>query len=303
MKTIKTILLVLVYAIIFFMPLVVLLLAPKEETDIRSLNESSIAEIEDIISQDESISMEISEEMSNEVSNEAPNEDIAVLEPISKQYAVVNSDVISELKSELDYCQGNLRLTKSVINYATLLGYEDTCEFLQILYQDCENYQYYIDYYEKRISELNDIKYTQGTNEYPAATYIWNYMKKQGWSDYVCAGILGNIMQETGGRTLNIDYMHSSNYYGMCCWNKEYHPEVVGLDLDGQCAYLIETTARAMEKYGYLYQEGYTFQDFLEAESIEEAAAAFMIVYERPGHTNPIKRVQNGEKAYEYFTT
>lgn len=126
-------------------------------------------------------------------------------------------------------------------------------------------------------------------------------MKEQGWNDYVCAGIMGNIMQETGGRTLDIDYMHSNAYYGMCCWKKEYHPEVVGLELEGQCAYLVKTTISCMNTYGYLYEPGYDFEAFLNADSIQEAAAAFMIVYERPGHDNPTKRVENGVKAYQYF--
>ena len=137
--------------------------------------------------------------------------------------------------------------------------------------------------------------------EYPAATYIWSYMKEQGWSDYVCAGIMGNIMQETGGRTLDINYMHDNNYYGMCCWKKEYHPEVVGADLEGQCEYLINTITSCFNDCGYLYKEGYNFEEFLAAESIEEVATAFMVVYERPGHTISTKRVENGEKAYEYF--
>lgn len=36
--------------------------------------------------------------------------------------------------------------------------------------------------------------------QYPEATQIWLYMKENfGWSDIVCAGIMGNIMAEIGG--------------------------------------------------------------------------------------------------------
>jgi hypothetical protein len=36
--------------------------------------------------------------------------------------------------------------------------------------------------------------------QYPEATQIWFYMKENfGWSDIVCAGIMGNIMAEIGG--------------------------------------------------------------------------------------------------------
>ena len=262
-----------------------------------SVDESNQSSTADLTSEIESAPIETSDEISDETSKEEP----IILVPFSEQYTVIESNVISELKSELNYCQENFSFAQSIINSAVELGYKDTCDFLQIIYQDCENYQSYIDYYEEKINELNNIKHTESLNEYPAATYIWDYMKSQGWNDYVCAGIMGNIMQETGGRTLNIDYMHDNAYYGMCCWRKKYHPNVVGLDLDGQCAYLVETVIKIMDSHGYLYRKGYTSKDFLEAESIEEAAAAFMIVYERPEHTNPIRRVENGEKAYEYF--
>jgi hypothetical protein len=228
-------------------------------------------------------------------------EDIVVLEPVSNQYILIETDSIEELEEELAYCQNNLYISQLLIDFAIDLGYENTDDFLQVIYRDYQNYQSYIQYYEEKISELNKLK-PEEPDQYPAATYIWNYMKAQGWSDYVCAGIIGNIMQETGGRTLNINYDFDGNgYYGICCWSKKYHPDVVGLDLEGQCTYLVETVEKIMNTYGRLYQKGYTFEDFLDAESIEEAANAFMVVYERPGYKKSPKRVQNGEKAYEYF--
>lgn len=221
-----------------------------------------------------------------------------ILEATSKQYAVVESDSIRELEIELAYCQEKLHLSQSIIDSAMELGYEDTCDFIQVIYQDCENYQSYIFHYEERIKELKEIQYA----EYPAAAYIWYYMKAQGWSDYVCAGIMGNIMQETGGTTLNINYKHEDKYYyGMCCWRKEYHPEVVGLDLEGQCEYLVRSAESIINTYGYLYKDGYDFEQFLAATSIEEVANAFMVVYERPGYTESPKRIANGERAYAYF--
>ena len=226
-------------------------------------------------------------------------EDIIILEPISQQYVLIESDSIEELENELAYCQNNLYLSQLLIEFAIELEYGDTQDFLAVIYEDCQNYQSYIQYYEDKIDELNKL---QQAKDYPTAAYIWNYLKAQGWSDYVCAGIMGNIMQETGGRTLNINYTFDGNgYYGICCWSKKYHPDVVGLDLEGQCAYLVETVEKIMNTYGKMYKRGYTFEDFLEAESIEEAANAFMVVYERPGYKKSPKRVRNGEKAYEYF--
>ncbi len=227
-------------------------------------------------------------------------EELPKLEPLSRSYEVLDSENIKELEVELEYCESQYSLALAAVESITALNYDN--ELLAILQEDCDNYNSYINYYKERIKKLKyTTKYTEQHAEYPAATFIWYYMKDQGWSDYVCAGIMGNIMQEVGGRTLNINYLHSNAYYGICCWKKVYHPGVVDKDLEGQCEYLVATVANAMNKGGYLYQDGYTFEDFLEAESVEEAAAAFMIVYERPGHTDPTKRVQNGERAFNYF--
>lgn len=261
-----------------------------EDGDNQSTSDISNGAIEGAISKNESVFEEISKE------------EVETIKPLSEEYTLLESNVISELQSELNYCKRNLCLSQSIISYTKKIGYKDTSDFIQALYQDCKNYQTYIDIYEEQINELSDMKYTQGLKEYPVATYIWYYMKEQGWSDYVCAGIMGNIMQETGGRTLNIDCLYDGNgYYGMCCWKKQYHPEVVKLGLEGQCEYLVKTLSKVMDSHGYLYEEEYTFQDFLDAKSVEEVAAAFMIIYERPEHSNPIKRVENGEKAYRYF--
>ena len=262
---------------------------PSKEQD-SSTQEETFSEV---TTEEESTTTEESVVESEE--SEAPEEPHK-LEPISRSYEIIDSENIKELEIELSYCESQYSLTIAAIESITMLSYDT--DLLAVLQEDCDNYSSYINYYKERIQEL---KYNAQYAKYPAATFIWYYMKYQGWSDYVCAGIMGNIMQEVGGRTLNINYMHSNAYYGICCWKKVYHPGVVDKDLEGQCEYLVATVANALNYGGYLYQDGYTFEDFLAAESVEEAAAAFMIVYERPGHTDPTKRVQNGVKAYEYF--
>lgn len=237
----------------------------------------------------------IDEEVSEEI--EEPS-----LKPVSSFYEPITEGDLGLFTKELEYCEAQSDAALAAYNNLIALGYSPEDEMLICLEQDAVTFLNYANHYTQIIQDQYAVRHpTSALEEYPVATYIWCYMKEQGWSDYVCAGIMGNIMQETGGRSLNINYMHSNNYYGMCCWKKAYHPRVVGADLKGQCEYLLETIIPSMNTYGYMYQDGYTFEDFLEAESIEEAAAAFMIVYERPGHTNPTKRVENGQKAYKYF--
>ena len=51
---------------------------------------------------------------------------------------------------------------------------------------------------QERIAERE--KYEQKLREYPEATRVWYYMKDVfGWSDELCAGVMGNIMAEIGG--------------------------------------------------------------------------------------------------------
>ena len=45
---------------------------------------------------------------------------------------------------------------------------------------------------------------TQASGKYSQATQVWNGLKALGLNDYVCAGIMGNIMAEVGGQTLDI---------------------------------------------------------------------------------------------------
>lgn len=251
------------------------------------------------------VTIEISDFVSEESEHICPEVSIPEVEPMvpaSLSYErLIEGDLITFTK-ELEYCEAQSDAALESYNQLISLGYDPSEDILLCLEQDAVVFLEHANYYAQIIQEKYAVRYpSSALEQYPAATYIWGFMKDQGWSDIVCAGVMGNIMQETGGRTLDIDYMHSNNYYGMCCWKKEYHPEVVDADLQGQCEYLLKTIVSCFNQDGFLYEEGYTFQDFLEAETIEEAAGAFMIVYERPGHTNPIKRTENGQKAYDYF--
>ena len=60
-------------------------------------------------------------------------------------------------------------------------------------------------------------------------------MKNLGWNDYVCAGILGNMMAEAGGGTLDLQTtIYGNGFYGLCQWNQVFADKVWGADLKGQ---------------------------------------------------------------------
>ena len=137
--------------------------------------------------------------------------------------------------------------------------------------------------------------------EYPAATQIWRYMKAQGWNDYVCAGIMGNLMAEVGGQTLDIRYtLSSSGYYGMCQWSRGYS-QVWGAGLETQCDFLRDTIKYEFDTYGFKYQKGFNFNSFLNMTDAQQAALAFAKSYERCASGSYGVRQKNAVKAYNYF--
>ena len=251
---------------------------------------------------------------SSQYEEEFSEEEITIIEfQNCCNIAIVASSDIKVLQTEIikwqthhqhmiDYIEELQILEGMETTAAALAASKEAAKSLNII----QNYQEQIHIlYQDLINSANDSVWDIFDMEYPAATMIWNYMKDLGWSDYVCAGVMGNIMQETGGRTLDINYMHSNDYYGMCCWKKEYHPDVVGLGLKGQCDYLVQTIIKCMNNNALsenpLYQANYDYQAFLNASTIEEATTAFMVIYERPGHELSQKRIENAYKAYNYF--
>lgn len=144
--------------------------------------------------------------------------------------------------------------------------------------------------------------------EYPVATEVWLYMiNEMGYSKIVAAGIMGNMMAECGGLTLKLDWTATnpkSGCYGLCQWHPKYHTEVQGADLQGQLEYMKKSFPKSMSQQWALngYKEGFTYEEFLALQDIEEAAKAFCLIYERPGGYNP-KRGDYALQAFRYFTT
>ena len=155
---------------------------------------------------------------------------------------------------------------------------------------------------EEAVRKAEEAKWTTKAAEYPAATQIWRYMKAQGWNDYVCAGIMGNLMAEVGGQTLDIRYtLSSSGHYGMCQWSRGYS-QVWGAGLETQCNFLRDTIKYEFDTYGFNYQKGFNFNSFLNMTDARQAALAFAKSYERCASGSYGIRQENAIKAYNYFT-
>ena len=131
--------------------------------------------------------------------------------------------------------------------------------------------------------------------EFPEAEQVWMELKKAGYSDAVCAGILGNIMAECSGCTFNLRpdvYDASGCYYGICQWNKWGYPQVQGKDLDFQIQFLLDTMESRFRS---------NYDNFVHSESPRDAALRFAIFYEGCAEFSYPVRQRNAEKALEYF--
>lgn len=136
--------------------------------------------------------------------------------------------------------------------------------------------------------------------EYKDAKYVWDYFQELGYNDYVCAGILGNMMVECGGHTLDLQStIETEGYYGICQWSKEYYPDIVGGALEEQCKFLSDNIEEIMN----LFEGEEAFNNFLNVQDEKEAAIIFADNYERCANASYEVRQKCASIAYEYFTS
>ena len=155
---------------------------------------------------------------------------------------------------------------------------------------------------EETTTESSGYVYSE---KYPTAATIWNYLKDLGYSNAVCAGIMGNIMAEVGGHTLHIQpYLNDTGgaYYGICQWSTYYYPQVQGMSLSQQLDLLASTIRSEINTFGYKYYSGFNYSAFLSITDAGVAAKAFAVCYERCASWTYSVRVSNAYKAYDYFT-
>jgi hypothetical protein len=148
-------------------------------------------------------------------------------------------------------------------------------------------------------------KIQQWEEEYYYATKVWEYLRQKGFSQEVTCAIIGNMMIETSGGSLDLKpdiYSPSGNYYGLCQWSKEYYPEAHGLSFELQLEFLLNNIEWEINTFGKCYKDGFKYKDFLLMDDPAEAALAFAKSYERCGPASYEMRQEAAEKAYKYFS-
>ena len=239
---------------------------------------------------------------------ENPTEEVKVPEVLKhfKEMTYVESNDKAVLTAELETCKDyEFRL----IN---LMNNKDFVDERYLVEEELIDVRGLISEYQEQVSAIEaeeariEAMWSEKSGEYPVATQVWRYMKEElGWNDYVCAGVMGNMMAEVGGQTLNLDpylYGHSgANYYGLCQWSSRYYPSIQGADVNAQLDFLASTVKKELDTYGYLFRNGLNYEAFCNLTDAEDAAMAFAKAYERCGSGSYGVRQTNALKAYNYF--
>ena len=148
---------------------------------------------------------------------------------------------------------------------------------------------------------------TKPKTKYPEAQIVWDALIDYGLSPEVASGIMGNIMAEVGGQTLDFSewrYWSKGTHYGICQWGGGRKQDLLnnfGPDLKDQVAFLLYELEREMNSYGYIYKTGFGYDKFIAMTDVEQAALAFAKSYERCSSKYYNIRMTNAKKAYNYF--
>lgn len=202
----------------------------------------------------------------------------------------VETDDFSELQVLIQECKERMENADAMAEAARACGYEETHPIIELALKEYEQAEKCLNKYEEKY-----------IGENAAAVEIWYYLKDAGYNDYVCAGILGNIMTEVGGHSFHIQYwLRNESYAGMCQWSLKYFPDVPQ-DVKGQCDLLLDTIEENLNIFGSNYKAGFNYEEFLKLKDEREAALAFAKCYERCHPDYYDIRLDDATMAYDFF--
>lgn len=146
---------------------------------------------------------------------------------------------------------------------------------------------------------------------------VWYSLRNMGFSEYAVAGVMGNIYAESKFDPAVIEYSTGQGF-GLCQWTGgrrkqlEAYAAAKGVepsDVDTQIEFLMAELTPGGGANGYaVYQlnptKSYTATDFIDAESVEDAATAFCFLFERPSvkyaHLEDV-RIPKAKEYYERY--
>lgn len=250
----------------------------------------------------------IPSESSEPVIETEPEEEVIILENVEVER--VEPTTLEEANTALENAIFRRDTTASVYEGLLLLGYVPEHPAVVMAKIDFQNAEEDVEYYtEQQLIRQEEEYWRVRTEEYPVATQAWLYMKNElGFSNIVCAGIIGNMMAECGGCwTSDLDWnASSSSGYGMIQWlgsRKQQLFSIYGSNpsVENQLDFIKD------ELYG---TNGVTKQvtdsqldKIMNAETPEDCAYTFACYYERCGEDHRWVRRDYARRAYEYFVS
>ena len=248
----------------------------------------------------------IPSESSTSVIETEPEEEIIILENVEVER--VEPTTLEEANTALENAIFRKDTTASVYEGLLLLGYTEEHLAVAMAKTDLQNAEEDVEYYtEQQLIRQEEENWRMRAEEYPVATQAWLYMKNElGFSDTVCAGVMGNMMAECGGCwTSDLDWdVRSYSGYGMIQWLDGRKQQLFSIYGDNPS---VENQLDFMkdELYG---TNGVTKQvtdsqldKIINAETPEDCAYAFACYYERCGEGHRWVRRDYARRAYEYF--
>lgn len=235
-----------------------------------------------------------------------PEEVVIVLDTVVvERVEPTTYDEANSLLDEAKKCQETAQI---VLDGLTELGYESDHPAIVMAYAELENRTADVVYYQEKQIEWEEIhKWEERAAEYPATTEAWLYMKNEfGWSDIICAGIIGNLMAECGGCwTQDLDWkINTSHGMGMVQWIGGRRTQLINLYGENPSITQQLDFVRA-ELYGL---DGVTKQvtdsqldKIMNAETPEDCAYYLACYYERCAEQHRYPRKGYARTAYEYF--
>lgn len=236
----------------------------------------------------------------------APDTEVVTLcaqeEVVEDNDGFVDTRDLKELRALMEECEANMTAAHDMAEAARALGYEESHDVIELASEEWERANELYVRYEAIYNEENAI-WVARADEYPVATYVWQFLDDAGYNDYVIAGIIGNMMVECGGHTLALQpYIYSvDGYYGLCQWSRGYQDRVGDTDIEYQCQFLLDTIVYEIDTYGHLYKRGFDYSSFISLTNEKDAALAFARSYERCGFMSYGARRACATTAYNYF--
>lgn len=214
----------------------------------------------------------------------------------------VDTRDLKELRTLMEECEANMTAAHDMAEAARALGYEESHDVIELATEEWERAEELYVRYKEIYDEENAI-WVARAEEYPIATYVWQFLDDAGYNNYVIAGIIGNMMVECGGHTLALEpYIYSTDgYYGLCQWSRGYQDRVGDTDTEYQCQFLLDTIVYEIDTYGHLYKRGFDYSSFISLTNEKDAALAFARSYERCGFISYGARRACATTAYNYF--